>query len=345
MLYGRIGYGNNPFIKGQQLCNLGDVFQTLAVDEVYRRMGIDEKSVRTISRYDLETYDGPELTLVMNAWFGHGYPGVRIKHLSSKIRPVYFGFHCISKRNIPTSLFDGRTHVGCRDEGTYRLMLESGIPAFLSGCSTLLFDKRPEDSTADKVYCIDVPESISAAAAQVFGSDSIVIRHQSIPVPGGLSISEEWQWCDSQSRSRIQEYRDHAALVVTTRLHCTLPCVAMGIPVILIREHYDERFEWVEKFTRLYTNDMLSDVDWHPSSLDISDFKQLSESVLEAMIRGDSVTADQLHEYFETRKKENIEPPLKLVAYNALHERFPNLAEFLRLKVLAGFSMEEKSNK
>ncbi len=39
----------------------------------------------------------------------------------------------------------------------------------------------------------------------------------------------------------LNEYRTHARLVVTTRLHCALPCVAMGIPVVFVGDTRDPR--------------------------------------------------------------------------------------------------------
>lgn len=40
-----------------------------------------------------------------------------------------------------------------------------------------------------------------------------------------------------------KEYRRQATLIITSRVHVALPCMAMGIPVIFAKNEYSYRFE------------------------------------------------------------------------------------------------------
>jgi exopolysaccharide biosynthesis predicted pyruvyltransferase EpsI len=50
----------------------------------------------------------------------------------------------------------------------------------------------------------------------------------------------------------LDRYRKEAKLVITSRLHCALPCIAMGIPVIVMGDHRDKRLQLVEEFTKIH---------------------------------------------------------------------------------------------
>ena len=61
-------------------------------------------------------------------------------------------------------------------------------------------------------------------------------------------------------REYLEMYKNKAKLVVTTKLHCAIPCLGMGIPVILTLENIDYRFSWVEKLLPIYTE--WNTIDW-----------------------------------------------------------------------------------
>ncbi|MGV0033849.1 MAG: polysaccharide pyruvyl transferase family protein [Candidatus Azotimanducaceae bacterium WSBS_2022_MAG_OTU7] len=46
----------------------------------------------------------------------------------------------------------------------------------------------------------------------------------------------------------LERYRTQAKLVITSKLHCALPCIAMGIPVIFFADKRDERLHLVREF-------------------------------------------------------------------------------------------------
>lgn len=73
------------------------------------------------------------------------------------------------------------------------------------------------------------------------------------------------------ARLMLDMYKREARLVVTTRLHCLLPCVAMGIPVIFFNNPDDYRVSWVKE---IYTLQDVERVNWNPIPIDIEKRKK-----------------------------------------------------------------------
>jgi len=53
------------------------------------------------------------------------------------------------------------------------------------------------------------------------------------------------------AQNALDEYREHASLVITTRLHCALPCVAMGIPVVFVGDPDDKRLSPIRELAEV----------------------------------------------------------------------------------------------
>ena len=78
---------------------------------------------------------------------------------------------------------------------------------------------------------------------------------------------------------RVQERRDAAetllkryraaSLVITSRLHCALPCLALGTPVVFLHSSTtDPRFRGLERLIRIH--DGSTPIDWSPDSPDLT---------------------------------------------------------------------------
>lgn len=53
---------------------------------------------------------------------------------------------------------------------------------------------------------------------------------------------EECLLQEDETRELLRTYRETAKLIITPRIHCAMPCLAMGIPVVfLCRNADDER--------------------------------------------------------------------------------------------------------
>ena len=82
----------------------------------------------------------------------------------------------------------------------------------------------------------------------------------------------------------IETYKKEAKLVITSFLHCALPCLAMGIPVIVFypksaykSEQYisdRERFSSLKKIIKCYNFDEIDIVDWNPKIVKVEKIRK-----------------------------------------------------------------------
>jgi hypothetical protein len=210
-------------LKYDSCWNLGDNIQTLAA---MKFLGTDDVSF--VDREKLNTYSGPPVRLIMNGWFM-----INCKNFppTENIEPIFIGFHCGNENLISenVSYFKKWEPIGCRDSNTVSLCEKYGIKAWLSYCLTLGFDEY--NGERDGEYEIDLN--------RIDISDHVV---------------DKKYWGDNEyklalSQSVIDKYKK-AKYVKTGRLHCWLPCLAMGTPTELIYNYKnsDSRFSgYLEK--------------------------------------------------------------------------------------------------
>lgn len=137
------------------------------------------------------------------------------------------------------------------------LLQEKGVNAFLSHCLTLSFPTRNMASKADKVILVDaekvnVPEKLTREAIRV--------SHR-LP---SHRYTEKAKLETAASLLRL--YRKQARLVITTRLHCALPCLAMGIPVVFFGNGDDSRVSVLKEVgLPIYgLSTRQGQIDWEP---------------------------------------------------------------------------------
>ena len=75
--------------------------------------------------------------------------------------------------------------------------------------------------------------------------------------------------CTEQfTKNQYEEYIQNASLVVSSRLHCILPCAAAGIPTILTLKAKSFRYNWLENIMPIYTPETYNSINWNPRPLD-----------------------------------------------------------------------------
>lgn len=269
MKYGYMNYRKHLLVnKNDRPMNIGDPIQSFAVLELYKKLGISEKDIVPLDRYDLADYDGEEVVAIING--AENYENfayhTRFLPLSKKIHPVFCGLHLhreLSEAELE-SLRNSQP-IGCRDEYTVNYLKSKGIDAFLSGCLTMLFPERDNTKSYDKVFIVDcsekaveyIPDEIKENAEYL----SQVIRMKSNSVDYRLTIEETEEY-NRIAKAQLYRYRDEAKLVITSRLHVASPCAAMGIPVVLVRDTFDERYQFIDRFLPLYHPEDLKGLDW-----------------------------------------------------------------------------------
>ncbi len=212
--------------------NLGDQIQSLAIEQFLP--SIDVQFDRDFLK---EANEKEKHLLIMQGWFSH-FPE-RCFPPADCIIPVFFGFHITDWNESieyflnPHSINYLKQHepIGCRDKKTMEMLREKGIGAFYSKCLTLTFPKREIEPKDGKVFLVNmdgikIPEYVR--------KDSISLSHDGYPF-----WNEKVKYL--MAKNLIEMYRDEAKLIVTTKLHCALPCIAMGIPVVFFGNQDDYR--------------------------------------------------------------------------------------------------------
>jgi hypothetical protein len=252
--------------------NIGDDIQSIAAAQRLPRVDL------YIDRERLNAVDGPGPTsMIMNAWFlqGHHWPP------SDFLRPIFVGFHVTeSRRDLiarHANYLRKYEPIGVRDKGTAEFLNSLGVQTEITYCLTLTLPSRVRTPENGKVLIVDashinIPRTIRRNAVR--------LTH----IVGSVRDATKLLY----ARELIELYRDTASLVITTRLHCALPCIAMGIPVIFFGDPADYRTRIVADIggtiysRRLHEKSLVgrtlgwavNRVDWSPEPLDISPHRE-----------------------------------------------------------------------
>ena len=228
-------------IEGRRRNNLGDVLQGMVAQQFLPQSStaVDRERTREMSAV------APSL-LLANGWFihdRHSFPP------PEAVIPIYLSMHIDNLRWLrqPEVRAHLRRHapIGCRDRKTLLLLWGWGIPAYYSGCltlttNTLAIKALPGSGERLLVDGIDhpLPPAVVDALERLLGGALTRISHD-VPNPEG-------EFDDYSNRAvqvvsgLLARYRS-ASLVVTNKIHCALPCLALGVPVLLIHPHSRER--------------------------------------------------------------------------------------------------------
>ena len=307
-------------------------------------MNVEESDIVNIRFEELSSYRGEKVLLPMHGYFNYSkdFPAVPT---SPDIVPVYLGFHTTSKNYIKNKPYwKEQKIVGCRDEATWTAMTQEGYSAFLTGCMTVLFPKRECTPKKERVFLVDAHPKIEPYIPANLRDKIEYISHD-VKVDKKLSTKEQIEMGEKITRDIYRRYAEEAILVVTSRLHCAAPCLAMGIPVILARDGFDERYGWLDKFLPLYTPETFAEIDWNPARIDLEAHKKLVMQLAVSIIRQQPEEEDLLavQNFYLNREKHTLSPSLMVRGYICLSQYCPDLANFLREKVLFRFTISAKS--
>ena len=206
--------------------NIGDVIQILAASRFLPRIDA------WCNRENLDAYQFPEPhKIILNGWYqhrtGHFFndrgllPLITSMHVAPSKADSFFTTKVLAflKKNMP---------VGCRDTYTLNLMKSKGVDAYFSGCLTLTLEPNPRIPKRDYVLCVDVPEAI----ADKVRATTLRPIHMLNPMWHAHNTFTERLEHAKIYLKKMQQ----AHCVVTRRLHCALPAVALGTPVVFIAD-------------------------------------------------------------------------------------------------------------
>jgi Polysaccharide pyruvyl transferase len=254
--------------------NVGDEVQSIAAASSLPNVDL------YVDREGLNAVEGPGPTcLIMNAWFMHSHNWPPTPFL----RPIFVGFHVTPAKQALVAqhaqYLKRYEPIGTRDQGTAEFLGSLGIQTEVTYCMSLTFPSRAKPPTNGKVIIVD------ANKIEIPGTlrrNAVRLSHLCFFL--GMRDAFKLQY----ARELIEFYRDTASLVITTRLHCALPCIAMGIPVVFFGNRKDSRTQVIGDIggtiysSRLHARGLpgatigraLESIDWSPRPLDVSPLKE-----------------------------------------------------------------------
>lgn len=294
------------------LGNLGDNVQTLAVMNIYRSIRADSpQEIIPINRDELKSYCGEDVVLLMQGWFGKPYGSFEWPPANA-VHPVFAGFHLATGENTrrPFEEQGGIEYckrfapIGCRDLSTRDYLLSRGVDAYFSGCHTLTFPQRESEPAEGKVYIVDVEPSWMKKIPQSLRSDAVIVS-QGFYFGTYPPTDEEAIAVEQEAVELLDEYRRCARMVITSRIHCAMPCLAMGIPVIFLASGSDKdaRYSVLQHFIPTYTLDDIGEINWSPQPVFFESLKramiQNAVERLEAELTGNKLSPERSQELID----------------------------------------------
>lgn len=258
--------------------NIGDTTQIFAIKKLYEKMGISYEDLVKITFDDLKNYKGEKVILPLSLYFNSlltcfvkKWKTKGIFPISEDIIPVFLSIYCSDENMIQHLLKYEKSFFGCRDFETCRC-IQNAVNAdgnvFISGCITLTLEKRKITNEQNKTYIIDVPKNFEPLIP-IKISKNAIYKTQEYETPE-VSADETLKITEQS----LEELKDNAKLVITSRLHVALPCIAMGIPVVVVKDYKDDRFSGYDDLVHIYTPEEWENINYEPQIKDIEWLKE-----------------------------------------------------------------------
>lgn len=258
--------------------NLGDNIQSIAASRLLPHLD------GYVSREGLNTIEEPCIVSLNGYFMGsNNWPP------SDKVIPIPFAFHMSPSYEKIICSADGLRYlkehepIGCRDRGTAERLQKHGVDAYYSKCVTLTLDTRESSPEAGKVYVVGVTKKLQRIIPKSLLKDSVYVEQSKVELP---NVPDEKR--RELAEHLLEDFKQNASLVITTRIHCAMPCIAMGIPVVFLfnkRKKSDYRLHLIEDLVGInYVNESLlfskfvakhytKKINWSPAPLDIKEEK------------------------------------------------------------------------
>lgn len=253
--------------------NIGDDIQSFAMEKFLPRVDY------LIEREHLDSFyteTGEKVATFLGGWYLHkvlNWPPSPFL----KILPI--SFHLKTEREGENNLvalvhYGGEwlkkfPAIGCRDESTVNLLEHFGIAAYLTGCFTLTLKPFQNVIHHGKIVLTDLSEEVAGFVKERVKGECVIVSHyygeygekEQLPqevitfakehdrrdvIPTSHYPARRCRKSWSSRRALVEgllRFYQGASLVVTSRLHAALPCLALGTPVLLVNNKLaDDRF-------------------------------------------------------------------------------------------------------
>lgn len=222
--------------------NIGDDIQTYAQERFLPRIDY------LVDRENLELFipnRKEKVKLIMNAWYVHDIfnfnisPYIEPLYISMFLKKVpYKGGITVGTDYLNNNLLESFKKcgpVGTRDNHTKKILDKLEIPNYFSGCMTLTLNKLPNVLKQDYIVTVGLTDK---EISYIKKNTKYEVKKFIQDVPRGSFANESWEKRKKRVEDTLRLYQG-ARMVITTKLHCSLPCLALGTPVLLL---YDTSF-------------------------------------------------------------------------------------------------------
>lgn len=236
--------------------NIGDDIQTYAASKlVSNPIFIEREALHKITK---------NTPAIISGWFmtnPQNFPP------SDALDPIFISFHgkptIIHEKHY--TYFKKHEPIGCRDYSTLKLFEAIGIKAYFSGCATLTLNASiKETERGDEIIIVDLLRKNYSADYRNTIKENLIPKEWKNKVSYFSHFDSSLPGKNVQERMQMVEKTLHryakAKLVITSLIHCALPCIAMGTPVLFIDFGFDkkeakrDRFKGIIDLLNIYTH-------------------------------------------------------------------------------------------
>ncbi|HEM5253277.1 TPA: polysaccharide pyruvyl transferase family protein [Streptococcus suis] len=219
--------------------NVGDEIQSLAAKRFLPR--VDYYINRDFIN-DFHPESDEEIKLIMNGWYSHrpeNFP-IKLPQIKPLLVSMYFADYVKDAFSTAENIAYFKQHgpVGGRSQDSTDFLHSLGVDSYHSACLTLTLQKDETIPKRNFVLAVDVPEEVYQKLVTL--TDSPIIRLH--PAANHLYMSID-------RRMKLAKYYlylyQSAKFVITTRLHATLPSLALETDVLMLEKpgFEDSRFK------------------------------------------------------------------------------------------------------
>ena len=222
--------------------NIGDDIQSYAIKQFLPH--VDYYLDREFLDEFVPENGEPVATIFAAWWMWQKWNWPPSKYIIPKFVSMHINNYDIKRNSSPITTewltgigkqyFDAYSPVGVRDTTSVEYMRVNGIDAYFSGCITLTLPKQPVTPDKGKYVVIaDLRPELKKKAYEWLKDSGLEIREithrYSYRKDTEATMEERLEKAES-----ILSLYCNAKFVITRRLHVTLPCLAMEVPVMSI---------------------------------------------------------------------------------------------------------------
>ena len=254
--------------------NLGDDIQNIAASKFLPNYDtiIDRNTANTDTEIKTD-----KIYTIYNGWFDSAFTkfplpdfiepyfvSFHINDSNHYLNPLYKRLleeHKINQKPIAeqTEFFKRFEPIGCRDTHTVNLLQSNGIEAYFSGCLTLtLTNPFLDTERTDEILVVDAHILNTSLFYSLIPKD---IQERATYITQTIKDITQWKTKVELAQNFLDRLAK-AKVVITSRLHTALPCLAFNTPVIFITSDIDDvRFWPYLKYIKHFTIGDKFDID------------------------------------------------------------------------------------